>query len=63
MQARQTANALLLGPDAAVIERIRDIFADDIGWLIPEGRRISMLAGRGTVEIAFVADDAVVPPL
>jgi hypothetical protein len=62
MVARQTANALLLGPDAAVIERIRDVFADEIGWLIPEGRRISMLAGRGSVELAFIEDEAVGPP-
>ena len=62
MIARQIANALLLGPDAAIIERIRDVFADEIGWLIHKGRRISMVAGRGEVELAFIGDEAAGPP-
>lgn len=61
MQARQIANALLLGEDAAILARIRDIVSDEIGWLIPEGRRVSMLAGGGLVELTFagVAEPAV----
>jgi len=53
MQARQIANALLLGEDAAILERIRDIVHDEIGWLIPAGRQVSMVAGGGQVELAF----------
>ena len=34
VEARQIANALLLGEDAAVIERIRDVIDDEIKWLI-----------------------------
>jgi hypothetical protein len=54
MQARQIANALLLGEDAAILERIRDIVHDEIGWLIPAGRQVSMVAGAGCVDLAFV---------
>ena len=54
MQARQIANALLLGEDAAILERIRDIVHDEIGWLIPAGRRVSMVAGAGCVDLTFV---------
>ena len=53
MQARQIANALLLGEDAAILERIRDIVHDEIGWLIPAGRQVSMVAGGGQVDLAF----------
>ena len=53
MQARQIANALLLGEDAAILERIRDIVHEEIGWLIPAGRRVSMIAGGGQVDLAF----------
>lgn len=56
MQARQIANALLLGEDAAILERIRDIVHDEIGWLIPAGRRVSMVAGVGCVDLAFMDD-------
>lgn len=53
-RARQIANTLLLGEDAAILERIRDIAFDEIGWLIPEGRRLSMIAGSGKIDLAFV---------
>lgn len=56
MQARQIANALLLGEDAAILERIRDIIHDEIGWLIPSGRQVSMVAGCGQLELAFMRE-------
>lgn len=56
MQARQFANALLLGEEAAVLARIRDIVDKEIVWLIPAGRRISLVVDGGEVELAFVKD-------
>jgi hypothetical protein len=53
MQARQIANGLLRGEDAAILERIRDIVRDEISWLIPTGRQVSMVAGEGQVELVF----------
>lgn len=54
MRARQVANTLLLGEDAAILERIRDIVSDEIGWLIPAGRQVSMIAGGGKIDLAFM---------
>lgn len=56
MEARQIATTLLLGEDAAIIERIRAVIRDEAGWLIPEGRRISMVAGRDRIDLAFIED-------
>ena len=55
-QARQIANSLLLGEDAAILARIRDVIHEEVGWLIPAGRQVSMLVGGGRVELSF-ADD------
>jgi hypothetical protein len=37
----------------ALTEPIRDIVRDEISWLIPAGRQVSMVAGDGQVELAF----------
>lgn len=54
VQARQIANTLLRGEDAAILERIRDIVHEEIRWLIPAGRRVSMVAGDSQIDLAFV---------
>ncbi|RQW46139.1 ATP-binding protein [Novosphingobium sp. LASN5T] len=56
MRAGQIANALLLGEDAAILARIRDVIQEEIRWLIPLGRQVSMLAGGNGVELTFVAN-------
>lgn len=48
--------------DAADAAAIRDIVHDEIGWLIPAGRRVSMVAGGGQVQLAFT-NEAVVAAL
>jgi len=57
MRARQVANTLLLGEDAAILERIRDIVSEEVAWLIPAGRKVTILTGEASVELSF-ADDA-----
>lgn len=54
MQARQVANTLLCGEDAAILERIRDVVLDDVVWLVPDGRCVTILAERGQVTLAYV---------
>lgn len=56
MRARQVANTLLLGEDAAVLERIRDIVSEEIAWLIPAGRNVTILARNGGVELSFAGE-------
>lgn len=38
MQARFAANMLLLGEDAAVLERVREAIREHVSWLIPKDR-------------------------
>lgn len=54
MQARFAANMLLLGEDAAVIERVREAMREHVSWLIPKDRAITMHAVNHKVEAAFV---------
>lgn len=54
MRARQVANTLLVGEDAAILERIRDIVSEEIAWLVPAGRHVSICSGDGKVTLAFV---------
>lgn len=61
-RARHVANDLLMGEDAAIIERIRDVLLDEVSWLIPEGRRVTILGERGQMTLSYVpADEAVLP--
>lgn len=60
IQARQIANTLLRGEDAAILERIRDVVHEEIRWLIPAGRRVSMVAGDSHIDLAFL-DEATAP--
>ncbi|MFM9745514.1 hypothetical protein ACKI2C_49020, partial [Streptomyces brasiliscabiei] len=51
-RARQVANELLLGEETAVLERIRDVLLDEVSWLVPEGRRLTILAERGQMTLS-----------
>lgn len=53
MRARQIANTLLRGEDAAILERIRDVVLDDVVWLVPDGRSVTILAERGQVTLSY----------
>lgn len=57
MQARFAANMLLLGEDAAVIERVRQAIREHVSWLIPKDRAISVRAVNHLVEAAFAEND------
>lgn len=57
MQARFAANMLLLGEDAAVLERVREALRQHVTWLIPKDRAISMQAVNHLVEAAFADND------
>ncbi|WP_263588843.1 ATP-binding protein [Sphingopyxis sp. GC21] len=57
MQARFTANMLLLGEDAAIIERVREAVREHVSWLVPKDRPITVRAINYLVEAAFANDD------
>lgn len=57
MQARFAANMLLLGEDAAVIERIREAMRQHVTWLIPKDRAMSLRAVNHLVEASFADND------
>jgi hypothetical protein len=61
-RARHVANDLLLGEDAAILERIRDVIHDEVNWLVPEGRRVAIVAERGKVSLSFAAAEVVSEP-
>lgn len=55
--ARYIANELLLGENAATIQRIRDGMHDHICWLLPKDCPVAIHAIGHQVEIAFANDD------
>lgn len=57
MHARFAANLLLLGEDAAIIERIREAMREHVSWLVPKDRAITMRAVSYEVEAAFADND------
>lgn len=61
-RARHIANNLLLGEDAAILERIRDVLHDEVTWLVPEGRRVAIVADRSAVSVSFAAGEATNEP-
>lgn len=61
-RARHVANELLLGEDAAILERIRDVLLDEVCWLVPEGRRVAIDGARSRVTVSFVAVEATSEP-
>ncbi|ALR21458.1 MULTISPECIES: ATP-binding protein [Sphingomonadales] len=57
MQARFAANMLLLGEDAAILERVREAIREHVSWLIPKDRAIRMQAVNYLVEASFADND------
>lgn len=57
MHARFAANLLLLGEDAAIIERVREAMREHVSWLIPKDRTIAVRAVNYQVEAAFAGND------
>lgn len=57
-RARHVANELLLGEETAILERIRDVLLDEVSWLIPDGRRVTILAERGQMTLSYAPEDA-----
>lgn len=53
-RARHIANELLLGEETAIIERIRGALWDEVSWLVPDGRKISIVAGRNEMTVAYM---------
>ena len=51
LDAKEMAMRLLLGDDAALVERLRAIIAYRAQWFVPEGRQFSAIIGRGTIDI------------
>ncbi|MDX3911160.1 MAG: ATP-binding protein [Sphingobium sp.] len=55
LDAAEIATRLLLGDDAAVIERLRSILAYRAQWFVPEGRQFVASIGRDRIDVAIVA--------
>lgn len=55
--ARHIANTLLLGNEEALLEQIRSAFREDVQWLIPKGRALTLQADSGKVELVLAAND------
>lgn len=51
LDAREMAMRLLLGDDAALVERLRAIIAYRAQWFVPEGRQFSAVIGREVIDI------------
>lgn len=52
-EARATAIGLLQGEEAAVLDRIRSAFHDDVRWLIPTGRAVTITAGSESLSVGW----------
>lgn len=61
-RARHIANELLLGEDAAILERIRRVLLDEACWMVPEGRRVAIVAERSGATVSFAAADVASEP-
>lgn len=53
--ARNLANNLLLGEEEALLEQIRSAFHDELQWLIPKDRRITLAASNADLSLSFVS--------
>ncbi|MDF0543848.1 ATP-binding protein [Sphingobium sp. H39-3-25] len=51
LDAKEMAMRLLLGDDAALVERLRAIIAYRAQWFVPEGRQFSAVIGRNAIDI------------
>ncbi|QPI75524.1 ATP-binding protein [Sphingobium sp. Cam5-1] len=53
LDAQEVATRLLLGDDAALVERLRAVLAHRAQWFVPEGRRFTVVLARNTIEIGL----------
>ena len=53
LDAQEMATRLLLGDDAALIERLRVVLAHRAQWFVPEGRRFTVVLARDAIEIGL----------
>jgi len=51
LDAQEMATRLLLGDDAALIERVRAIVSYRVQWFVPEGRQFSIVIGRNALDV------------
>ncbi|WP_337847806.1 ATP-binding protein [Sphingomonas sp.] len=51
LDAQEMATRLLLGDDAALIERLRAILSYRAQWFVPEGRQFTAIIGRAALDI------------
>ncbi|PKP94699.1 MAG: ATP-binding protein [Alphaproteobacteria bacterium HGW-Alphaproteobacteria-16] len=54
-EARHVAARLLLGEEAALIERLRTTIREELLWMIPAGRRLELTATSGDMTFALDA--------
>lgn len=53
LDAQEVATRLLLGDDAALIERLRAVLAYRAQWFVPEGRTFAIALSRDTIELTL----------
>lgn len=51
LDAREMATSILLGEDAALIERLRAVLAQRVQWFVPQGRTFHIEIGRSAIAI------------
>lgn len=51
LDAREMATGILLGEDAALLERLRAVLAHRVQWFVPQGRAFHITIGRGAIEV------------
>ncbi|WP_150127129.1 ATP-binding protein [Sphingomonas panacis] len=51
LDAREIATRILMGDDAAILERLRAVLAHRVQWFVPEGRKLYASIGRDTLEL------------
>ena len=56
LDAREMATSILLGEDAALIERLRAVLVHRFQWFVPAGRAFHIAIGRGAIDIRLEAD-------
>ncbi|RVT39196.1 ATP-binding protein [Sphingobium algorifonticola] len=60
LDAQEMATRLLLGDDAALVERFRAILSYRTQWFVPEGRQFVAVVGRNSLDIRLEAAEPAV---
>ncbi|MBV2149934.1 ATP-binding protein [Sphingobium sp. AS12] len=58
VDALEQATRFLLGDDEAVLARLRCVLADNVAWIVPDGRAVSVQLRRNEIEVQFVPEPA-----